>query len=116
MILPTDMNPYRVLKIQPGATDDEVRRAYMAQVREHPPERDPDGFKTVRAAYEKLRTAGARAHEFLDQFESIAQENVELPEIPPIPLTRRLILLAESHKCEVLKTDFSEDLTWPIGS
>jgi hypothetical protein len=108
------MNPYSVLGINPGATDEEVRRAYFARVQEHPPERDPEGFKRVRAAFEKLRDAGARAKEFLDNFETLAEDLMNLPEITPIPLTRRLILLAETRRCEVLKTDFSEDLKWPL--
>jgi hypothetical protein len=108
------MNPYTVLGIDAGATDEEVRRAYFARVQEHPPERDPEGFKTVRAAYEKLRDAGARAKQFLDNFETFAADPANLPEIAPVPLTRRLILLAETHRCEVLRTDFSEDLKWPL--
>ena len=34
---------------------DRVRRAYLRKVREHPPERDPDGFQRVRAAFDLLR-------------------------------------------------------------
>lgn len=38
----------------------DVRRAYLRAVKAHPPEKDPDGFARVRAAYELLG-AGARA-------------------------------------------------------
>jgi hypothetical protein len=34
---------------------DRVRRAYIRQVRAHPPERDPTGFQRVRSAYEFLQ-------------------------------------------------------------
>jgi curved DNA-binding protein CbpA len=54
-------DPYAVLGLKRGASHDEIRRAYFRQVREHPPETDPDGFKTLRAAYEQLRSAEQRA-------------------------------------------------------
>jgi curved DNA-binding protein CbpA len=102
------MNPYEVLGIKPDASDAEVRGAYFSQVQKHPPERDPEGFKTVRAAYEMLRDGRARAHYFLDQFEELPIEALCLPEPQPVPITRELILLADPQ-CEVLRTDFSED-------
>jgi curved DNA-binding protein CbpA len=54
-------NPYSVLGLERGASHQEVRRAYFRQVREHPPETDPEGFKTIRAAYEQLRSTEQRA-------------------------------------------------------
>jgi curved DNA-binding protein CbpA len=55
------INPYDVLGLDPTATDAEVKQAYFQKVREHPPERDPQQFKRVRAAYDALRTPEARA-------------------------------------------------------
>ncbi|MDP2659676.1 MAG: DnaJ domain-containing protein [Dehalococcoidia bacterium] len=52
---------YVALGIDPDATGDEIRRAYLEKVREHPPERDPEGFKRVREAYEHLRSPRKRA-------------------------------------------------------
>jgi curved DNA-binding protein CbpA len=40
-----------VLGIAAGASDDEVRAAYLRKVREHPPERAPQEFERVRDAY-----------------------------------------------------------------
>ena len=54
------IDPYGVLNIDPNATLDEIKRAYFALVREHPPERDPEGFKRIRAAYERLRDPDKR--------------------------------------------------------
>src|SRR6478736_1556213 len=34
---------------------DALKRAYLKKVRAHPPERDPEGFRRVREAYEFLR-------------------------------------------------------------
>ncbi len=47
-------DPYQVLGLQPGASLNEVRRAYFDQVRAHPPEMAPETFKAIRAAYEQL--------------------------------------------------------------
>lgn len=54
-------NPYKVLGVERNATEAEIKQAYFALIREHPPERDPEGFKQIRAAYEKLRASGERA-------------------------------------------------------
>jgi curved DNA-binding protein CbpA len=48
-------DPYAVLVVSPDASDAEVKQAYFAQVRAHPPESDPLAFKRIRAAYEQLR-------------------------------------------------------------
>jgi hypothetical protein len=37
----------------------EIRRSYLRQVRRHPPERDPEGFQRVRAAFELLSAGTA---------------------------------------------------------
>jgi curved DNA-binding protein CbpA len=50
-----------VLGLKRGASHQEIRRAYFRQVREHPPETDPEAFKALRAAYEQLRSAEQRA-------------------------------------------------------
>jgi curved DNA-binding protein CbpA len=54
-------NPYTVLGLERGATGDAIRQAYFNLVRAHPPEREPEVFKRVRAAYEKLRDPEKRA-------------------------------------------------------
>jgi curved DNA-binding protein CbpA len=54
-------DPYSVLGLAPGAAQADIRRAYLDLVRAHPPEREPEMFKRVRAAYEQLCTADAQA-------------------------------------------------------
>jgi curved DNA-binding protein CbpA len=48
-------DPYAVLGVERTASSAEIKKAYFALVREYPPERAPDAFKRVRAAYERLR-------------------------------------------------------------
>lgn len=49
------MNPFAVLGIDESADDAAVRAAYLAAVRKSPPDRDPDGFRRIRDAYEAVR-------------------------------------------------------------
>lgn len=58
---PLGESPFEILGVRYEATDEEVRSAYFAQIKAHPPERDPEGFKEVRSAYEKIRTQKSRA-------------------------------------------------------
>jgi len=54
-------NPYRLLGIDERSDDDEaVRRAYAEGVRRAPPERDPDAFRRLREAYDRLVDHRAR--------------------------------------------------------
>ena len=48
-------DPFAALGLRRGASDAEIRQAYFALVRAHPPERDPETFKRIRAAYERVR-------------------------------------------------------------
>ena len=48
-------DPFTVLDIDEEADDETIRRRYLALVRQHPPERDPERFRAVRAAYEAIR-------------------------------------------------------------
>jgi curved DNA-binding protein CbpA len=49
------MNPFTVLGLDETADDEAVRAAYLAAVRKSPPDRDPEGFRRIREAYEALR-------------------------------------------------------------
>lgn len=62
-------DPYAVLGLQRGAELRQVKRAYFRLVREYPPEEQPEAFKRLRAAYEKLRTAEAKAETDLFLFQ-----------------------------------------------
>ena len=47
-------NAHQILEVKPDATADELRKAYLSLVRQHPPDRDPDKFREIHAAYQML--------------------------------------------------------------
>ena len=51
---------YLRLGLKPGASDDEIRRRYLALTRRHPPAREPEAFRRIAAAYEALVDERAR--------------------------------------------------------
>ena len=55
-----------VLGVSTGATEAEVRAAYLERVRLHPPDREPEQFERVRDAYEQLRDPRLRARQALE--------------------------------------------------
>lgn len=58
-------DPYEALGLRPGATDEEIRAAYLQRVREHPPDREPEAFERIRDAWEVLRDPRKRARLWL---------------------------------------------------
>jgi curved DNA-binding protein CbpA len=54
-------DPYATLDLPHTATAAEIKQAYFTLVRSYPPERDPQMFKRIRAAYERLRDPEQRA-------------------------------------------------------
>ncbi len=54
-------DPYAVLGVARKADEAEIKRAYFRLVREYSPEREPEKFQEIRAAYEQLRTPEARS-------------------------------------------------------
>jgi len=54
-----------VLGIVSGASEDEIRAAYLRRVKEHPPERSPEEFERIRDAYETLRDPRRRMRNLL---------------------------------------------------
>ena len=48
-------DPYSILELTPDSDDAAIRRQYLRLVRLHTPEREPERFAAIRAAYEKLR-------------------------------------------------------------
>lgn len=54
------MTPFETLGVPETADDEAIHAAYRASVREHPPDRDPEGFQRLRAAFDEIATAEKR--------------------------------------------------------
>lgn len=93
-------DPYVVLGIPRDADHETIKRAYFEQVRAHPPETDPDQFKRIRAAYEKLRTPERRAR--ADMF--------LLQPPPPMPNRRMPTFDLTVHREDILA--LARELGW----
>ncbi len=69
-------DPYEVLGVdRAAATEEAVRSRYLELVRQHPPERDPERFAEIRAAYECLQNPETRLQ--WELFESHASKSME---------------------------------------
>ncbi len=64
MPLPTG-GSYAVLGVGPDADDERVRAAYLARLKQFPPDRSPGEFERIRDAYELLRDRRKRAEYML---------------------------------------------------
>ncbi len=52
--LPDTEDPYLLLDVRPGATTEQIRRAYLRSVKQWKPDRHPAEFRRVREAYDRL--------------------------------------------------------------
>lgn len=87
-------DPYRMLGVPETADDEAIRAAYLAAIRACPPERDPQRFEQVRAAYESIATERDRlAHALFDTAAPSVREVLEILSAdfqPGRPAERRL--------------------------
>ena len=61
----TGFSPYAVLGVGPEADDEQIRVAYLAKIKQFPPDRAPVEFERIRDAYELLRDRRRRAQYML---------------------------------------------------
>jgi curved DNA-binding protein CbpA len=85
-------DPYAVLGIERTSDEAAIKRAYFRLVREYPPERAPEKFQELRAAYDQVRTAEARSQ--TDLF--------LLQPPPPLPRRRKLTGDLDVHEEDIL--------------
>ena len=104
-------NPYTVLGVPRNASPEAVKKAYFGLIRKHPPEKDPQGFKRIRLAYDSLRDADKRAQTDLflfddpyDEFDVHPPEKNENQE--EIDLSIAIYMLSDLNR-----TDFSDDFS-----
>jgi len=68
-------DPCDVLGLTPDAEPADVRARYLQLVRQHSPERDPDKFAEIQAAYERMRDPEVRLTELI--FESSHHDSLD---------------------------------------
>lgn len=51
---------YLALGLTPAASDEEIRKRYLALIKQNPPERDAVRFQEISTAYEKLKDEATR--------------------------------------------------------
>ncbi len=92
--------PHLVLGVSPDVDEAALRRRYLELVRRNPPEKCPQQFAEIRAAYEQLRDPtrrlhgqilAVRGHESLDDVIADLRLRVQAARIP----TETLLSLAE---------------------
>ncbi len=59
------MTAREILGVELNANDEQIRAAYLAKIKEHPPDRFPDEFELLRDAYDTLRDPRRRMNEIL---------------------------------------------------
>ncbi len=103
-------DPYEVLGLERGATLRQIKRAYFALVREYPPEKEVEAFKTIRAAYEKLRNPDAKSETDLFLFRApslwTARKRKKKLQLDFNPADLMADLLRNS---DVMRDDFQDD-------
>ena len=76
------MNCWQILGIAPTSDEATIKQAYAACIREHRPDRDPEGFRRVRAAYEEA----LRQREFIrPRHEKKRRREADAPSTRPKP-------------------------------
>lgn len=97
-------DPFTVLGVADDAGDAEIRRRYLALVRDFPPDLAPERFQELRAAYDALSDARKRLETKLLHTNSAALSRLSMAALragstdgPPARATRQTVaaLLAE---------------------
>ncbi|MEQ8763636.1 MAG: J domain-containing protein [Planctomycetota bacterium] len=81
-------DPWTVLGLSPDASDTEIRRAYLAAIRKHGPDTDPEAFQAIRSAYEIIEDPLRRA-KFRKLFVDVEAPLVDM--LRSAPRSRRFI-------------------------
>ena len=105
-------DPYAILGVDSQAGLEEIKTAYFARVRAHPPERDPEGFKRVRAAYEQLRDPDRRLETDLLRLQAWPEPSLDgLFEDAPLDLSvdPADVIRAARALSDLGRHDFRED-------
>jgi len=70
------MDPFSTLGVTTDADDEQIRRAYLDQVRRYPADRHPERFQRIRDAYEQIGTRRGRLQHRLFATEAPTRESL----------------------------------------
>ena len=106
-------DPYAVLGVGHTASLEEIKKAYFALVRQHPPEKDPDAFKQIRAAYEQLRDPRQRQQTDLLSWQTWIEPPLgDVPALESVlewTLDPADVIRAARALSDLARTDFRDD-------
>ncbi len=103
-----EKTPYEVLEVAETATAQEIRQAYLTKVRVFPPEREPEGFKSVQRAYTTLKDAARRKTLDLSVFRRrLEPDQVPDPPVDCAAMFRERVFLMLLASSELYGKDFS---------
>lgn len=94
-------NPHETLGLPDGANEAQIRSRYLELVREFPPDRAPEKFAEIRAAFDALRDPVTQLQRQLfsltthDSLESLQHDILERLRTAPLPVAV-LLSLAEA--------------------
>lgn len=71
-------DPFAVLGVDEDAGDEAIKQSYLALVRAHPPDREPEQFQEFRRAFEAIRGERERLEVKLLQTSSAALTRLKL--------------------------------------
>jgi len=94
-------DPFSILGVDENADDDEIKRRYLALVRDFPPDREPERFQTYRAAFEALHTERQRLAAKLLASHGAALRRLKTASLPP-PEARRNGRVSEAQATALL--------------
>jgi len=87
---------YLVFDLPHDASEDEIRQAYLENVKKYPPEKDPQQFRKLTQAYENIRNNRVRIHNQLHPFENVSDCEEKIFELSKVkPLKRRRLGLLD---------------------
>jgi tetratricopeptide (TPR) repeat protein len=75
-----DASAYSILGLQKGATEEEIKKAFVELVKRYDPERHTERFIVIQNAYNKLRNVEQRAREDIQTYNIIRWEFLYQPE------------------------------------
>jgi DnaJ-class molecular chaperone len=68
------LNPYQILGVTESASDEEIRTAYLTQLRKNPSDSNQQQFQQIQQAYDQIKDSDTRLRYRLFHVETITSE------------------------------------------